>query len=98
VPLVGGGAATDPKRPEYAPWPASQDPNGIIAFYFEPTDDGRSAVVEFVARNRTAFQALFNDNRITLFEKGKASTATINAAIQQVRRDFSVDQFGMVMP
>ena len=34
VPLVGSGTAADPIRPQYAPWPASQDPNGIISFYF----------------------------------------------------------------
>src|SRR5579872_3956311 len=28
TPLVGAGTATDPKRPKYAPWPPSQDPNG----------------------------------------------------------------------
>lgn len=98
VPLTGTGTAADPKRPQYAPWPASQDPKGIIAFYFEPTDDGKSAVVEFVAQNGAALLPLLNDKSILAFEKGVSSQATVEAAIQQVRKDFSLETFGMVMP
>ncbi|HEV2446759.1 MAG TPA: hypothetical protein VGS58_12590, partial [Candidatus Sulfopaludibacter sp.] len=43
VPLTGKGTASDPRRPEYAAWPVSQAPNGIIAFSFVPSDDGKSA-------------------------------------------------------
>ena len=98
VPLVGQGTAADPKRPEYAPWPASTDPAGIVGFTFLPSDDGKSAVVEFVAFHRAAFQALFNDKSITVFEKGVASKAAIETAIQQHRKNFSLDTFGVVMP
>jgi hypothetical protein len=97
VQLVGTGTAADPKRPQYAPWSASTDPNGIIGYYFVPTDDGKSAVVEFVARNRAAFQPLFNDKTIKLFEKGKSARTDIEAATKQVRKDFNLDTFGMVM-
>lgn len=98
VPFVGQGTAADPKRPEYAPWPASTDPSGIIGFSFLPSDDGKSAVVEFVALHRAAFQALFNDKSITVFEKGLVSKATIEAAIQPHRKSFNLDTFGVVMP
>ena len=98
VPLEGSGTAADPTRPKYAPWPVSQDPTGIIGFYFEPTDDGKSAVVEFVAQNRAALQIILNDRTIQAFEKGIASQSTIDAAIQPVRKDFSLETFGMVMP
>ena len=98
VPLVGSGTAADPKRPEYAPWPASQDPNGIIAFYFVPSDDGKSAVTEFVARNRTALLPILNDKSVTSFEKGRAAKSSIESAMQQYRKDFSLDKYGMVMP
>jgi hypothetical protein len=98
VPLTGSGTATDPKRPKYAPWPLSQDPNGILGFVFEPTDDGKSAIVEFVAQNRAAFSALLADKTIQVFQKGNASKASIEAAMKQIRHDFSLDSFGMVMP
>jgi len=98
VPFVGQGTAADPKRPEYAPWPASTNPTGIIGFSYLPSDDGRLAIVEFVALHRAAFQALFNDTSITVFEKGLVSKATIEAAIQRHRRNFNLDTFGVVMP
>src|SRR5213080_3791915 len=71
VPIAGKGTADDPRRPQYASWPPSQDPNGIVAFFFQPSDDGKFAVVEFVGRTRSAFQALFNDKSIQLFEESK---------------------------
>ena len=98
VPLIGSGTAADPKRPEYAPWPVNQDPNGIIGFIYEPTDNGKSAVVEFVAQNRAAFAAILADKTIQVFQKGSASKASIESAIKQVRGDFTLDSFGMVMP
>jgi hypothetical protein len=98
VPLVGSGTSADPKRPQYAPWPASTDQNGIIAFYFEPTDDGKSAVVEFVARNRKAFQPIFDNKSVTVFEKGRAARSDIETALKRVRKDFDLDKFGLVMP
>src|ERR1700730_13316811 len=77
VPMVGKGLPADPKQPQAAPWPPSQDPKGIVAFFFEPSDDGKLAVVEFVAQNRSAFQAILNDKTIQIFEKGRASKASI---------------------
>src|SRR5215472_388171 len=67
VPLIGAGTASDPKRPKYAPWPVSPDPNGILGFVFQPTDDGKSAIVEFVAQNRSAFSLLLADKTIEIF-------------------------------
>jgi hypothetical protein len=69
-----------------------------MGFYFEPTDDGKSAVVEFVAQNRAALLTILSDKTIQAFEKGIASQVTIDAAIQPVREDFSLETFGMVMP
>jgi hypothetical protein len=55
-------------------------------------------VAEFVAQNRAALQPVLNDKTIQAFEKGVASRATIDAAIQHFRKDFSLETFGMVMP
>jgi hypothetical protein len=98
VPLTGTGTPADPKRPKYSPWPPSQDPNGIIAFTFRPSDDGQLAVVEFVARNRAAFQAILNDKSVVSFEKGKATRGDVETALRQHRKDFDMDTFGTVMP
>ena len=98
VPLVGSGTAEDPKRPKYAPWPEAQDPNGVIGFTYLPTDDGASAVVEFVARTRAALEFLFEDQSIKVFELGRASKQDIESAIRQQRKDFDLNRFGLVMP
>jgi hypothetical protein len=98
VPLTGGGTASDPKRPKYAPWPVTANTGGILGFVFEPTDDGKSAVVEFVAQSRAAFSVLLADKTIQVFQRGSASKSSIETAIKQVRKDFSLDSFGMVMP
>ena len=98
VPFVGKGTPADPKRPMYVPWPPSQDPNGIIAFSFQPSDDGRFAVVEFVARNRVAFEHILNDKTITVFEKGRHTKTEMEGALRQHRKDLDMDRFGMVMP
>ena len=98
VPFVGSGTPADPKRPKYVLWPPSQDPNGIIAFTFKRTDDGQHAVVEFVARSRAALQAILNDSTIVVFEKGRAPKTAVEGAVQQYRKDFTMDGFGTVMP
>jgi hypothetical protein len=98
VPFTGSGMAADPKRPKYAPWPASENQTGIIAFFYVPTDDGKSAVAEFVARNRTAFSALLGDKSVQTYEEGRTTKSAIEAAVRQVRKDFDLDKFGMVMP
>ncbi|SPF43812.1 conserved exported hypothetical protein [Candidatus Sulfopaludibacter sp. SbA4] len=71
VPMVGSGTPSDPKRPQYAPWPPSRSRAGIIAFSHQVSDDGQHALVEFIALDRSAFQAIFNDKSIKVFEKGK---------------------------
>src|ERR1700679_4023899 len=69
VPMIGSGTAVDPKRPKYAPAPGSVSPDGITGFTQVPTDDGKSAIVEFVARKRSALQAILADTTITSYEK-----------------------------
>jgi len=111
TPLTGSGTATDPVRPKYAPWPlpvpevgtpaptpAMQTQGGITAFSYVLSDDGQHAIVEFVARNRSAFTAIFNDSSVQTFEKGQVTKTAIETAIQKYRKNFSLDQFGTLMP
>ena len=55
VPLIGSGKPDDPKRPMFVPSPAEQtakfrkgDRSGIIGYSMQLSDDGQSALVEFV--------------------------------------------------
>ena len=113
TPLTGSGTAADPVRPKYAPWPlpvqasftakAAPTPGprkqvSIIAFSYVPSDDGRFAIVEFVARTRSAFQPILNDPTIQTFEKGSVSNTVIETALRKYRKSFSLEQFGTVMP
>jgi hypothetical protein len=98
VPMTGSGTAADPKRPKYAPASGSALPTGIIGFTQVPSDDGKSAIVEFVARNRSAFDTIFADTTIIVYEKGSQSGTAIEAALQQVKKGFSLVQFEVVMP
>jgi hypothetical protein len=88
--MVGSGTPQDPRRPEYAPWPTTTNPSGIVAFTFVPSDDGKSAIVEFTAFNMSALQAILADKAITVFQKGKDSKATIEAALQKYKKGFSM--------
>jgi len=98
VPMVGKGTTDDPKRPKYAPWPATQDPNGITGFFFQPSDDGSLAIVEFVSRNRTALAQILADKTIKSFEEARVSKSSIETAVKTYRKDFDLSKFRMVMP
>jgi hypothetical protein len=98
VPMIGSGTAADPKRPQYAPAPGSYSPDGIVAFTQVPTDNGKFAIVEFVARKRSALQAILADTTITAYEKGTQSASAIETALQALKKGFSLVQFEVVMP
>jgi len=98
VPLVGAGTAQDPRRPLYAPSLASASPDGVIAFTQVPTDDGKSAIVEFVAKSRKALQTILADTTITTFEKGTQSASAIETALKRFKQDFNLVKFEVVMP
>jgi hypothetical protein len=80
-----------------APVPVRTD---ILAFTQQLSDDGHYALVEFVAQDRAAFQAIFADstNVKVVFEKGKSKKADIEKELHKYRKDFNFDNFGVVMP
>lgn len=98
VPMIGSGTVADPHRPKYAPAPGSASPDGIIGFTQVPTDDGKSAIVEFVARKRSALLEILADTGITAYEKGSQSASAIETALQKLKKGFSLVQFEVVMP
>ena len=98
VPMTGAGTWADPKRPLYAPSPAQMSPTsrtGIIGYTHVLSDDGQSALVEFVARDPSAFDHILADKRITTFRKGKDKREDIEAEFRKHKKDFSFDHFGM---
>jgi len=92
VPIIGAGTYADPKRPLFAPGPNEERvPGGIESFEWRPTDDGNFAVVEFVARDRKAFEKVLSDARVVkAFEKGKDTRENIEKELRKYRKDFSI--------
>jgi hypothetical protein len=103
MPMIGTGTPDDPKRPQYAPWPPPsatdmQSRSTILAFSQQVSDDGKSAIVELVARDRSAFQTILNDRQVKVFVKGTDKKNDIDRELKKVKKDFDVNRFGVVMP
>ena len=101
VPIVGSGTAEDPRRPMFAPWPPAganePAPSGIIAWQWLEADDHKSALVEFVALDRSAFAAIRNTqgSGVRIFEREKQTWAEVRAALKEARKDLKDDWMGM---
>jgi hypothetical protein len=104
VPLIGTGTKADPIRPAYVPAPpapgAKPDPNGIIGYTSQMCDDHKHALVEFVARDRSAFKPMMADTRpdVRLFEKGRAKRADIEAEFKKWKKDFDLGTVHVRVP
>jgi hypothetical protein len=102
VPMVGTGTYDDPKRPLYAPKPEelSKDGTGIISFNYEVSDDGKTALVELVARTPVAFKSIVEERRpdVQIFRKGLTTKEEIESAFKVHKKDFKAESFGDVRP
>ena len=104
VPFVGAGTPDDPRRPAYAPLPPSAgilpSRDGIVAFSFQESDDGKLALVELVAYNREAFKDLLADTRpdVKVFIKGKHERDDIEKEFKKHKKDVNLDSFATVAP
>jgi len=70
----------------------------ILAWASQTTDDGTMAIIHIVAVDRNSFATIFADTRpeIKVFEIGKDSQATIEAAMQQYKKGFTLDSIRVV--
>jgi len=93
VPMAGAGTASDPKRPLFAPLPGEK--SAISGFTYQISDDGQTALVQFVARSRADFQSLLSANRadVKVFERGKATLDEVQTEFRKVKAGFDVRQF-----
>lgn len=99
VPMTGSGTEADPRRPMFAPRPGDMDPafaTTIAGFNYVLSDDGKFALVQFVARDKEAFQTLLAAG-VPIFVKGSA-VATIVAALQQYRKSFELSDIDVFVP
>lgn len=109
VPIIGSGTAKDPKRPLFAPFGPGDDAapplntrakvqpdRRIIAFQSVPTDDGKAAIVMFMARSCEAFQPIFNDSRvIEKFERKNIRERDLVIALRKYKKNFDMKQLRM---
>lgn len=100
VPFTGAGTLADPVRPKYAPKPNEVAPGsrtGILAYTYQTSDDGKFALVEFVAADRTAFAQILGDTSVKAFLKGASQRADILTEFQKHKKDFDLNNFGVRM-
>ena len=105
VSMTGSGSFEDPVRPMYTPLPsalqsaaASRTRTGILGFTYVLSDDGKHALVEFVARDRAAFQQILADPSVKSFLKGRDKRQDIEAEFKKYKKDFDFTHFGVRMP
>jgi hypothetical protein len=77
------------------PFTANPGRDGILAWAFQLTDNKNMAIIQVVAANRHAFDAILADKRpeVRVFEIGKASRAAIEAEMQKHRKGFDLSRF-----
>ena len=100
VPIVGKGTMNDPKRPMYVPPPSavhSTSGTGILGFSFVESDDGKFALVEFVARDRAALRDILADTTVKTFLKDRDKRADIETEFKKYKKDFDFDKLGKVI-
>ena len=64
------------------------------------SDDGKLALVEFVALDRKAFKDVLADlnPNVKVFLKGKDKREDIETEFKKHKKDFRLDQFGASVP
>jgi len=99
VPLIGKGTWDDPRRPMFAPSPAETaasakagSRSGVISYSMQISDDGKSALVEFVGPTPADLKFIINSKApgVMAFERGAATKAQIEAAFQQYKVGFTL--------
>ncbi len=101
VPFTGTGTMEDPRRPLYAPSPRQMNAAsraGILAYNFVESDDGKFALVEFVAVDRATFNQILSDSSIKAFLKGKDKLGDVVAEFQKHKKNFDLSRFEVRLP
>ncbi len=107
VPMVGAGTLDDPRRPLFSPVAGEQpslvlkkskgfaEAPVILGFHSVLSDDGKSAIVEFVARDRAAFKPFLQGNQsaVQVFEPGKVAPDRLLNELQKVKKNFDLTAF-----
>ena len=96
VPLVGDGTPRNPFRPLFAPMPDEIKAGGFIGYTAVLSDDKKFALVELVAHDRKAFDAILKDTRtdVKKFDHVKgAKKEDIEVEFRKYKKDFDFAKF-----
>ena len=78
------------------------DRSGIIAFHHVVSDDGKSALVEFVFHDRSGMAPVLTSlgaqSAVKVFQKGKDTSQDIEATFKALKKDFDFDKFIVRVP
>ena len=91
VPIIGAGNAKNPKHPQFSDLP------GITGFTAELSDDGRYALVEFVAKDAKSLDPIANSGQ-RAERKDKSTKDSIYEDFKRYKKNFKPDRFGLAIP
>jgi hypothetical protein len=68
---------------------------GILAYQMQLSDDGKSALVEFVGGTRADLLSIITSTAagVVAFERGNATQTQIEAEFQKYKKTFTLSQF-----
>jgi hypothetical protein len=92
VPALGSLSKTLAGAAGAAPIVAAR--TGIIGYSHVVSDDGKFALVEFVGRDRSAFQTILADQTLKPFIKGVHAQADVETEFKKYKKDFDINKFG----
>jgi hypothetical protein len=102
VPLVGSGSYSDPIRPLFAPVPGQPRPawaEQILGFSYQLSDNGKSAIVEFVVQDAGDLRPILEDPRlIKAFLKGKDKRQDVEVELRKLKKDVDLTKLGLALP
>ena len=109
VPMIGAGTYADPRRPMFTTNPTNRDSvqrerdqkrEGLLGYSFEVSDDGRLAIVEFVASDRSAFSEILESRHpeVRVFRKGDGNKEEILRELSRFKRDLDLNRFQVAVP
>jgi hypothetical protein len=92
---AGGFQQNQPSVIERSPSAAGKAVRtGIISYSYVPSDDGKTALVEFVSADREGLREILESKApgVIAFERGRVAKAEIEASFKSKKRDFDFDK------
>jgi hypothetical protein len=99
VPMIGKGTLDDPRRPMFVPSNSERaekakkgDRSGVIGFSMQISDDGKSALVEFIGATPADLKPIVDSRApgVIAFERGTAKKEDIEAEFKKHKAAFTL--------